>query len=74
MENKFAIAYADESGRGFSETEPWVLDDFGNDLDNWRFKAKEMLQEGYKRVVVFQFAKEGLEEYTWNYVRQHQIN
>jgi len=74
MNRSFAIAYADKNGNGFSETKPWILDDFGLDLEGCIQRAKEMILEGYKNVIPFQFGKREREEYSWKYVRQHKLD
>jgi len=69
----FAIAYKDKNGNGFSETKPWILDDFGDDREACMKKALEMTKEGYIMVIPFQFGKRKREEYSWKYVRQHRL-
>lgn len=73
MSGSYAIVYADKNGNGFSDTKPWILDDFGDDLESCRIKAKEMLEEGFQKIIVFQFGKRKREEYSWKYVRGHKI-
>lgn len=70
----YAIAYADKNGKGFSNTEPWIDDNYGDDLSGCLFRAKELIEEGYKNVTPFQFGKRERESYSWKYVRQHQID
>lgn len=73
MDRNFAIAYADKYGNGFTKTKPWILDDFGNDMNDCFEKAKAMILAGYKNVIVFQFGKKKREEYSWKYVKQRSI-
>ena len=49
----YAIAYADKNGKGFSSTEPWIDDNYGDDLSECLTRAKEMIEEGYKDVIPF---------------------
>ena len=72
----YAIAYADKNGKGFSNTKPWIDDNYGNDLSGCLLRAKELIEEGYKDVIPFQFEKRRKkdEEFDWEYVREHKIN
>ena len=73
MSGNYAIAYADKNGKGFSDTEPWIDDNYGDDLSSCLIRAKEMIVEGYKNVIPFQFSKRERESYSWKYVRQRKI-
>lgn len=45
MENeRYAVAYNDKNGDGFSEIEPWIISDFGNDLKKCKMKANELIR------------------------------
>ena len=35
---RYAVAYNDKIGNGFTETEPWIFDDF-DDISQGRIKA-----------------------------------
>ena len=69
----YAIAYADKNGKGFSDTEPWIDDNYGDDLPCCLLGANELIEEGYKDVIPFQFGKRERESYSWKYVRQHRV-
>lgn len=72
MNKNYAIAYTDKNGNGFSESTPWIMDDFGGDLEGCLQKANEMRANGYQKVIPFQFGKEQ-EEYSWEYVNSHRV-
>ena len=55
MKSSFAIAYANEDGRDFNGI-PWILDDLENEKECIS-KALEMIAEGFRNVVPFQFEK-----------------
>lgn len=69
MTGNYAIAYADKNGKGFSNTEPWIDDNYGDDLQECLLRAKELVEEGYQKVIPFQFGKRERESYSWKYVR-----
>ena len=73
MSGHYAIAYADKDRKGFSNTEPWIDDNYGNDLSGCLIRAKEMIDEGFKDVIPFQFGKRKRESYSWKYVKQRKI-
>ena len=73
MSGHYAIAYADKDGKGFSNTEPWIDDNYGNNLSGCLIRAKEMTDEGFKDVIPFQFGKRKRESYSWKYVKQRKI-
>ena len=68
----YAIAYRGQNGRGFSNTEPWIEANFGNDLELCKEKSIEMETEGYVDVTIFKFDGR-LESYPWNYVKANKI-
>lgn len=67
----YAIAYNDKLGNGFSETEPWILNDF-DDRKQCIIKANELIREWYQNVTIFTYNKLP-EIITWDYVRKHQV-
>ncbi len=73
MSGSYAIAYADKNGKGFSNTEPWIDDNCGDDLSSCLLRVKKLIEEGYRDVIPFQFSKRTRESYPWKYVRQHRI-
>lgn len=64
MNGYYAIAYADKDGTGFSELKPWILDDFGTDLEGCKQKVTDMVTKGYQKVIMFKFGKRGREKYS----------
>lgn len=73
IQGNYAIVYADKDGRSFSENEPWILDEFGNDIKKCKIRVTELIKMGYKKVIPFQFGQRLLESYSWNYVKRHKI-
>lgn len=69
----YAIAYRDQNGRGFSNTEPWIEADFENDLELCKEKSIEMEAEGFTDVTIFKFDRR-LESYPWSYVEANKIS
>lgn len=73
MKNEiYSVAYNDKYGDGFSETEPWIISDFGNDLKGCKIKANELVRQLCKNVTIFKCNKLP-EIVTWDYVKSHQI-
>lgn len=68
----YSVAYNDKYGDGFSETEPWVISDFDNDLKECKIKANELIRQWCKNVIIFK-SEELPESVTWEYVKEHQI-
>ena len=69
----YAIAYTDNNGNGFSDTEPWIEAGFEKDIDACRTRANEMRKDGLKNVTIFQFGNILEDTYTWKYVKEHEI-
>lgn len=74
MTGSYAAAYADKDGNGFSESEPWILDDFGEDIKECIKRSGELNKEGYKSVIPFRFGTELLDGYSWDYVIQQKLD
>lgn len=73
MENeRYAVAYNDKIGNGFTETEPWILDGF-NDISHSRIRANELIRSGCKNVTMFKICGRSPECITWSYVKKHEI-
>lgn len=73
MKNEiYSIAYNDKYGNGFSETEPWIISDFGNNLKMCETKANKLIRRWCKNVTIFKCNKLP-EIVTWDYVKAHQI-
>lgn len=68
----YAIAYKDQNGKGFSNTEPWIEADFGSDLELCKEKSIEMEAEGCIDVTIFKIDKH-FESYSWSYVESNKI-
>ncbi len=73
MTRHYAIAYSDKTGNGYSQTEPWLLDDFDN-VEECSAKCAEMIIEGYRNVTIFEFDAESEEAVSWKYVRQRMVS
>jgi hypothetical protein len=70
----YAIAYSDKNGKDFCEKYPWLLDDFSSEYET-KERADQLIKEGYKNVIPFRFEgkRKKNEEFTWEYVKEHQI-
>lgn len=66
----YGVAYEEKSGKGFSETEPFV--DFCEDKQECIELANNMENEGYIQVTPFATAKIK-ETYDWKFVNEHNI-
>jgi len=68
---KYAIAYLDSAGHGFSILEPYVRDEF--DSQNEADREKEiMIRNGFRQATIFCYEDEKLPEFiTWNFVQSH---
>ena len=73
IQGTYAIAYADKDGTNFSSSEPWIMVEFGDNIEECKTKATELIKEGYKKVIPFQFGKRLLESYSWDYVKKHKL-
>lgn len=71
MDCKYAVAYLDENGKGFSKTEPWIVD--GISSHRCKIDVKEMIADGFKNVTPFKYGKR-LDYYNWDYVNRHKIS
>ena len=67
----YCIAYNDKEYNGFFKTEPWILDEFGNNLKKCRTMANELIRSYYKDVTIFG-CDELPEEITWKFVKEHE--
>lgn len=76
MKSNYAIAYANENGRDLNGI-PWIFDDINN-KEECLAKTLEMISEGFKNVIPFQFdnmRKQNIEEvFEWEYVKEHRID
>lgn len=70
---RYAVAYNDKIGNGFTETEPWIFDGF-DDINQSRIKANGLIRSGYKNVTMFKICGQPPECITWSYVKKHEIS
>ena len=70
---RYAVAYNDKYGDGFSETEPWIISDFGDDLKKCKIKANGLIRSGCKNVTMFKICGQPPECITWSYVKKYEI-
>lgn len=70
---RYAIAYHEANGKGFSKTEPYIHDEFKNDNKDECLKvASEMVDDGYCLVTPF-IIDDKREYYDWEYVNAHKV-
>lgn len=72
-DERYAVAYNDKNGNGFTETAPWIFDDF-DDINQSKIKANELIKSGFKNVTVFKICDQPTECITWSYVKKYEIN
>lgn len=69
---RYLIAYHEINGKGFSDTEPFIYDDFENDREDCLQAASYLVNEGYSFVTPF-IVEEKWESYDWKYVNEHKL-
>ena len=70
---RYAIAYHEANGKGFSKTEPYIHDEFINDSKEECLKvASKMVNDGYCLVTPF-IIDDKREYYNWEYVNAHKV-
>lgn len=69
---EYGVAYLDKDGKGFSDTEPWVLEAVG--LNHCISSADNLLIQGFSKAIPFEYDKENIESVTWDYVMNHIIS
>lgn len=74
IQGTYAIAYAGKDGTSFSPSEPWILAEFGDNIEECKGRVIALVNEGFKNVILFQFGKRLLESYSWNYVKRHKVS
>ena len=72
-DERYAVAYNDKNGNGFTETAPWIFDGF-DDINQSKIKANELIKSGFKNVTVFKICGQLPECITWSYVKKYEIN
>lgn len=70
---RYAVAYNDKNGNGFTETEPWIFDNF-DDISQGRIEANRLIRSGCKNVTIFKICGQLPECITWSYVKKYKIN
>lgn len=68
----YAIAYLDKTGIGFSNIEPFIYDDCES-LEEAIKQKENMINNGFKNVIVFSYTKELLEIIDWDFIKSHKI-
>ncbi len=68
---KYGIAYLNEEGLGYSETEPYLCDCCC--IEELKIMLKEAKAAGYKKIIPFQY-NEYNEACSWDYVEQNKID
>ena len=75
MKSNFAIAYKNKDGRDLNGI-PWIFDDINN-KEECILKASEMISDGFKNVIPFEFSEERRKNienvFEWEYVEEHKI-
>ena len=69
---RYAVAYNDKIGNGFTETEPWICDGF-DDISQSRIEANRLIRSGCKNVTMFKICGQSPECITWAYIKEHEI-
>lgn len=72
-DERYAVAYNDKNGNGFTETEPWIFDDF-DDISQGKIEANRLIRSGCKNVTMFKICGQLPECITWSYVKKYEIN
>ena len=70
MEGKYGVAYLDKEGKGFSKTEPYIVDCGTERI--CRGYVKDMLEDGYNKVIPFMY-NERKDYYDWDYVKRNKF-
>lgn len=68
--DEYGVAYLEEDGSGFSDTEPFIVDCIS--LNSCKECVKDMIKDGYKKVTPFKYGKR-LDYYSWDYINQHKL-
>lgn len=69
---KYAVAYTEVNGRGFSDNEPYINTDFEDTRSECLKIASNMIDDGYNHVTPF-IIKEQMESYDWKYVNKNKL-
>lgn len=69
---RYAIAYHEVNGKGFSSTEPYIYDEFGNSSSECLSAASDLIDKNYKLVTPF-IINDKMETYNWMYVNNHKL-
>lgn len=68
---EYGVAYLDKDGKGFSRTEPWVMD---STEDRCVKDSTDLLSDGYPRAIPFKYDAEKIESISWKYVMKHVVS
>ena len=49
IQGSYAIAYADKDGTSFSENEPWILAEFGDNIKKCKIRVTELIKWGIRK-------------------------
>lgn len=69
--SKYAIAYCENNGLTFSDTEPYI-EDAGSTNQDIENILQILVKKGCGQLTPFE-AKDELESYTWDYVNKHKV-
>lgn len=61
---EYGVAYLDKNGKGFSRTEPWIMDSTVKRCIN---DSMSLLSEGCPKAIPFEYDTYKTENITWNY-------
>lgn len=67
----YGVAYLDKNKKGFTDTEPWVLETVG--LNHCISSSIDLLMQGFPKAIPFEYDKENIESVTWDYVMDHVV-
>lgn len=70
---KYAIAYLDKNGQGFSDTEPFI-ERYLDSKDHAIVLAKLFELNGYKKATAFEIDDDAPDSITWEFVLSHIVD
>lgn len=69
--SKYAVAYCENNGATFSDTEPYI-EDAGTTIKDIEDTLHVLVKKGCGQLMPFE-VKDELESYTWDYVNRHKV-
>lgn len=69
--SKYAVAYCENNGATFSDTEPYI-EDAGTTIKDIEDTLHVLAKKGCGQLMPFEI-KDELESYTWDYVNKHKV-